>query len=158
MVAERSQEQVGSVADEAARLVASILRLSECSGGDAPPASETPEGPWHPTAAAPSRGAQYVPGPGAPAGAAMDGEAAPPPHDPVCQWCPICRSVAVVRQVSPETLSGLAGLAAFGAAVLTDLAGQWSSAADSSTDAGADPSTDAAADPSTDAEGESPSE
>ncbi len=44
-------------------------------------------------------------------------------HDPFCTWCPLCRGAAVVRSLSPETLTKLADLATLAASVLTDLAG-----------------------------------
>ena len=43
-------------------------------------------------------------------------------HDPSCTWCPLCRGAAVVRSLSPETLTKLADLATLAATVLTDLA------------------------------------
>ena len=39
-----------------------------------------------------------------------------------CSWCPVCRSVSVLRGVSPETLGRLADLATTAATVLADLA------------------------------------
>ena len=39
-----------------------------------------------------------------------------------CSWCPVCRSVGVLRSVSPETLARLADLAGAAATVLADLA------------------------------------
>jgi hypothetical protein len=39
-----------------------------------------------------------------------------------CTWCPVCRSVGVLRTVSPETLGRLADLAGAAATVLADLA------------------------------------
>ena len=39
-----------------------------------------------------------------------------------CTWCPVCRSVGVLRGVSPETLGRLADLATAAATVLADLA------------------------------------
>ncbi|MGL4743730.1 MAG: hypothetical protein ACRCXL_05000 [Dermatophilaceae bacterium] len=85
MTAEQSEPQAGSVAEEAARLVASLYRAAHTSQGSSEgPASEEPD----------------------------------------CQWCPICRSVAAARQVSPESLARLADLAALAAAVLSEFAGQ----------------------------------
>jgi hypothetical protein len=55
------------------------------------------------------------------AGAAAGGPDAAA-HDPFCTWCPLCRSAAVVRSLSPETLAKLADLASLAATVLTDLA------------------------------------
>jgi hypothetical protein len=48
--------------------------------------------------------------------------AAAAPHDPFCTWCPLCRGAAVVRSLSPETLTRLADLAGLAATVLADLA------------------------------------
>jgi hypothetical protein len=39
-----------------------------------------------------------------------------------CSWCPVCRSVSVLRGMSPETLGRLADLATTAATVLADLA------------------------------------
>ncbi len=95
MDAEQWDEQVGSVADEAARLLESLRRAAR----EEPPADAGPEE------------AEREP-PSRPGG----------DHDPFCQWCPLCRSAAVVRSLSPETLARLADLAAVAASVLSDLA------------------------------------
>ncbi|MGL5818390.1 MAG: hypothetical protein ACRCYR_12560 [Phycicoccus sp.] len=120
MVTERSDDRVGSVAEEAARLVASLRRASE-SADDAPAGHRAPDDAVDPAAATSSD--RTPSGPGA-SGASEDAGARPPHHDPLCQWCPVCRSVAAARQVSPEALSRLADLAALAATVLTDLARQ----------------------------------
>ena len=119
MGAERWDEQVGSVADEAGRLLES-LRRSAAEAAEHPPVSEAgPDaaepgsGSGSPGSEAPSAG---LPGAGAAAGS--DGA----PHDPFCTWCPLCRGAAVVRSLSPETLARLADLASLAATVLTDLA------------------------------------
>lgn len=39
-----------------------------------------------------------------------------------CTWCPVCRSVTLLRGVSPETLGRLADLATAAATVLADMA------------------------------------
>jgi hypothetical protein len=115
VAAERWDEQVGSVADEAARLLES-LRRSAAEAADAATGAPDPAD--------------------APAGTAGGDDATPPgpedhahaspvgngEHDPVCQWCPICRGAAVVRSLSPETLTRLADLASLAAGVLADLA------------------------------------
>lgn len=100
MAAERWDEQVGSVADEAARLLESLRRTAETAAHEAaadPPTDDEPDA--------------------VPAAAA-----AAAPHDPFCTWCPLCRGAAVVRSLSPETLARLADLATLAASVLTDLA------------------------------------
>ncbi len=117
MTAEGWHDQVGSVADEAGRLLESLRRAGQeaaRSAATAPPGAEgTPPA------------ADAAPGPGAAPG--HDGGPDGPPagfhcEDPVCQWCPVCRASAFVRQLSPETLGGLAEFAGFAATVLADLA------------------------------------
>lgn len=39
-----------------------------------------------------------------------------------CTWCPVCRSVTLLKGVSPETLGRLADLATAAATVLADMA------------------------------------
>ncbi|GGL22608.1 hypothetical protein H9L10_06870 [Phycicoccus endophyticus] len=101
MAAKGWHEEVGSVADEAGRLLESIRRAGQ-EGDD---------------------GAGAGPGRTSPkeTGSREDGSGF---HceDPVCRWCPLCRASAFVRQLSPEALGGLAELAGFAQAVLTDLA------------------------------------
>ncbi|HET7822049.1 MAG TPA: hypothetical protein VFL10_11050 [Ornithinibacter sp.] len=121
MGAERWDEQVGSVADEATRLLESLRRSAAEAAAhrphsdDGPDAAGSPPAPGSPDAETPSGG---IPGAGA-AAAGPDAAA----HDPFCTWCPLCRGAAVVRSLSPETLGKLADLAALAATVLTDLAG-----------------------------------
>lgn len=103
MGAERWDEQVGTVADEAARLLESLRR----SAADAAPTDTAP------ATATPPDGTPRPEG---------DDSAGPGCSDPFCQWCPLCRTAAVVRSLSPETLARLADLAGVAAAVLTDLA------------------------------------
>jgi len=122
--AERWDEQVGSVADEATRLLESLRRSAAeaadqgtRAGSDgSPPASAADPGP-----AAPPRPDAVDPDAGT--------------HDPACQWCPLCRGAAVVRSLSPQTLTRLADLAGLAATVLADLA--------STRGAGAEPATSA---------------
>lgn len=101
MGAERWDEQVGSVAEEASRLL-EALRLGT-------------EGPVRPGADRSTPGPADGPGPEDEAGATGC-------SDPFCQWCPLCRTVSVVRGLSPETLTRLADLAGAAAGVLADLA------------------------------------
>ncbi len=111
MTAEGWHDQVGSVADEAGRLLESLRR----AGQDAAEAAATPQPR--------TDGRDGRDGPSASEG---DGDGSDPGgfhcDDPVCQWCPVCRASAVVRQLSPETLGGLAEFAGFAATVLADLA------------------------------------
>ncbi len=99
-------EQVGSVAEEAQRLLES-LRLA--GGGDDAPAADG-ERPGASGTADPHAGA--------------GGEEPWVCTDPFCRSCPLCRTVAVVRGLSPETLRRLADLATVAAGVLSDLAGE----------------------------------
>jgi hypothetical protein len=126
VAAERWDEQVGSVADEAARLLESLRRSAETAAAQ-PPAGEAS------TAPPPDDEPDAVPV--TPVGAA--------PHDPFCTWCPLCRGAAVVRSLSPETLARLADLATLAASVLTDLASSRPGPAPdaASDDAGRDPAS-----------------
>ena len=117
MGAERWDEQVGSVADEATRLLESLRRSAEAAAH--PPAGDP--GVADPPVADRSA-SDPTPDAGAPSGASAAGPEAAA-HDPFCAWCPLCRGAAVVRSLSPETLARLADLAALAATVLTDLAG-----------------------------------
>ncbi len=119
MGAERWDEQVGSVADEAGRLLESLRRSAaeaapRPESDHGPDAGGSPPAPGSPAAEAPSGG---MPGAAPASGADASG------HDPFCTWCPLCRGAAVVRSLSPETLTKLADLATLAASVLTDLAG-----------------------------------
>ena len=129
MAAERWDEQVGSVADEAARLLESLRRTAETA------AHETAD--------------EVAPEP--PAGAEPDAvppaAAAAAPHDPFCTWCPLCRGAAVVRSLSPETLARLADLATLAASVLTDLASSRPAPGPATAPAAGDASRDPASGP-----------
>jgi hypothetical protein len=110
--AERWDEQVGSVADEATRLLESLRRSAEAAAQSAaadPPAADSAADEEASDAGVPDSNSSAAPEPAA--------------HDPFCAWCPLCRGAAVVRSLSPETLTRLADLAALAATVLTDLAG-----------------------------------
>ena len=112
MTTERWSDEVGSVAEEAGRLLESLRRAGREAADDASPQDAPPDGT---RGAGTGRASTDAP----PADAATDGFTC---DDPVCQWCPVCRVSAVVRRLSPETLSGLAELAGFAATVLGDLA------------------------------------
>lgn len=100
---------IGSVADEATRLLESLRRT---------------------TGADPSGAARPFTDPGpAPSPGSTPDPSAETTHDPTCTWCPVCRTVRVARSLSPETLSRLADLAGFAAGVLDDLATRRANAA-----------------------------
>ena len=126
MGADRWDEQVGSVADEAAKLLESLRRSAESAGAD-PQATATASAPEADSAT------------GHPASASGDEHPASEPgaHDPFCTWCPLCRTAEVVRSLSPETITRLADLATLAATVLADLAS--SRAPADTSDAGASP-------------------
>jgi hypothetical protein len=103
---DRWDEQVGSVAEEAQRLLESLRR----AGGDVDDESAGDTDGGDSVHAEPA-----------------DGRADPAGEqwvctDPFCRSCPLCRTVAVVRGLSPETLGRLADLATVAAGVLSDLA------------------------------------
>jgi hypothetical protein len=141
VAAERWDEQVGSVADEAARLLES-LRRSAAEAADAATgarhAADAPAGTAGGAGTAGTAGGDVA----TPAGPEDHAHASPVgtgEHDPVCQWCPICRGAAVVRSLSPETLTRLADLASLAAGVLADLAVARGTPAASAPDGGAPP-------------------
>ena len=122
MTAQRWPEDVGSGAEEAGRLLESLRRAgadaaAAAASASAPPGRHArPESPDPDPVEAPAFQAPRTPR------AESGGSTAFTCDDPVCQWCPVCRASALVRQLSPETLSGLAELAGFAATVLADLA------------------------------------
>ncbi|MEO7267983.1 MAG: hypothetical protein ABIW49_02125 [Knoellia sp.] len=102
----RLDAAVGSVADEAARLLEALGRARA-------PRDESPSG------TAESAGTDEP----------LDDASVPPEHVHVamgdaetCTWCPVCRSVTLLKGVSPETLGRLADLATAAATLLADLA------------------------------------
>ncbi len=141
MGAERWDEQVGSVADEATRLLESLRRTAEAAAQSVGEEGDRAAGPdagarRRPPTPTPPRGR---------ADAGPDADAAGPgtaSHDPFCTWCPLCRGAAVVRSLSPETLTRLADLAGLAATVLADLASTRSTAGSPAPDGDpADPTT-----------------
>jgi hypothetical protein len=123
--ADRWDEQVGSVADEAAKLLESLRRSAESETPRADPAGHAPD------AASATEHPASEPGDEHPA-------SEPGAHDPFCTWCPLCRTAEVVRSLSPETITRLADLATLAATVLADLASSRTPA--DTSDAGARPS------------------
>jgi len=82
-------EQVGSVGEEAAKLLGALQDwASEHTGGSA--SARAGEAPG-------DGGAEDVPGPGR-----------FPTDAPECHWCPVCRTVHAVRTASPEVKAQLA--------------------------------------------------
>ena len=107
MGADRWDEQVGSVADEAAKLLESLRRSAETPGADA-----DAHGPGAPHEGEDPASASEREHPAPASGA----------HDPFCTWCPLCRTAEVMRSLSPETITRLADLATLAATVLADFA------------------------------------
>ncbi|WP_404383265.1 hypothetical protein LL946_18265 [Knoellia locipacati] len=97
----RLDAAVGSVAEEATRLLEALGRGPQPRPDEGPTAQEDLDDPDQ-------QEGEHV-------HVAMgDAES--------CTWCPVCRSVTALRGVSPETLSRLADLATTAATVLADLA------------------------------------
>ncbi len=101
---ERLDEAVGSVAEEAARLIEVLRRRA---GGGEPageePAGQPAEDPAH----------EHV--------HASDGHV-PMGEAQACTYCPVCRGVVLLRGVSPETLERVADVATAVATLFADLA------------------------------------
>ena len=112
-MADQERPTVGSVAEEAARLLDALGGWAAGHGYAAdPPTSATAPGAGEETQAqAPHR----CPTCGAEAGT---GQAV------VCQLCPVCQGIGLLRSVRPETVDRLADLAGAVAAALRDLASQ----------------------------------
>ncbi len=125
MADDRWDEQVGSVAEEAQRLLESLRRAgggdAGGTGADSPGYSADPPGGRGRHAA--DDDGRHAPDGGGRHAADDEGEAWVC-TDPFCRSCPLCRTVAVVRNLSPETLRRLADLATVAAGVLSDLAGE----------------------------------
>ncbi|HET7475870.1 MAG TPA: hypothetical protein VFJ97_07585 [Dermatophilaceae bacterium] len=122
---------VGSVATEAARLVEAVARLAR---GDSEQPGATAGAHDLPDDSPGSGSGGHEPGrPGQPSGpdepAGRHTGVCPtcgaPGQEPLtCQLCPLCRGLALLRQVRPETLARLADLAGFVAETLRDLAAE----------------------------------
>jgi hypothetical protein len=107
---------VGSVAEEAARLLDALSEWGAAAAGAAQPAGHAhphaggdaqSAGDGHATSQCPTCGAENG------AGQAV-----------VCQLCPVCQGLGLLRSVRPETVDRLADLAGAIAATLRDLAAQ----------------------------------
>jgi hypothetical protein len=118
-VADQERPPVGSVAEEAARLLDAVQGWAGShgyAGGPEPDESAPHDDPPHDTAAGaahrcPTCGAQDS------AGQAV-----------VCQLCPVCQGIGLLRSVRPETVDRLADLAGALAATLREVAGNRRSA------------------------------
>jgi hypothetical protein len=110
---EQTQSAIGTVAQEAARLIEDMATMARSSSGRtsepgpdaaAPPPAEGPEAddPW--------------PGACSVCGGERDDTPA------TCRLCPLCRGIALLRSVRPETVDLMADLAVAVAASLRDVA------------------------------------
>jgi hypothetical protein len=109
MVDDGLDAAVGSVAEEAARLIES-LRRQVSAAGTAPDPEPPDEPPAEPQGHEP-QGHEPHEHSHVPMGEAQ-----------TCTYCPVCRAVVLLRQTSPETLDRLADLARGVATLLTDVA------------------------------------
>jgi len=127
-VTEQAQRPVGSVAEEAARLLDALL--SGEAMGDVPP--QRAAAPGEPSPAAPGEPSPGAPGE-VPTAAGASGTASPgqdsscghrsgAEDQPVCHLCPVCQLIRTVRAVNPETVDRLADLAAAVSQTLRDVA------------------------------------
>lgn len=132
---EQTLPGIGTVAEEAARLIegmASMARASSGRGEDPGPYSgpnpyaggraQDPAGPGAPQAAQPRGGPEVDDPP--PPGACSDCSGEHEDTPAACRICPLCRGIALLRSVRPETVDMLADLAASVAASLRDVATQ----------------------------------
>ena len=125
---EQPQPAIGTVAEEAARLIEAMATMARSSSSRSPSPSSSPYAGGPAAEAAPpgaphaTRPAEHPEaGPAAlcsACGGASDGT-------PVaCRLCPLCQGIALLRSVRPETVDRLADLASAVAASLRDLATQ----------------------------------
>jgi hypothetical protein len=136
----RSVGSVGSVAEEAARLLDALGGWAERSGyaarAGAPvedvhphPAEDTAEDPADVPADVPDDrrdlgGEDGATGAGAEPACPQCGAAQGVGRAASCRVCPLCQGVALLRSVRPETVDRLADLASAVAATLRDVAGE----------------------------------
>ncbi|MBE3076712.1 MAG: hypothetical protein IMZ75_17580 [Actinobacteria bacterium] len=124
---EQTPSPIGTVAQEAARLIEDMATMarSSFSRGDDPspyadgPAQE-PAQPDAPYAARPAEDPEAADKPSAGACSLCGGERDDTPA--TCRLCPLCRGIALLRSVRPETVDLLADLALAMAASLRDVA------------------------------------
>jgi hypothetical protein len=134
-VAEHDRPPVGSVAEEASRLLDALGgwagSASAAYAGSAPRDREAPDatGAEAPGAGAPgaqTTGAESVDEPGLHGAGRCEtcGAENGAGQAVTCQLCPVCQGIALLRSVRPETVDRLADLAGAVAATLRDLADQ----------------------------------
>ncbi len=130
---DQHQAPIGTVAEEAARLVAAMATMARSSADPGPDPSpyagpeDAPPGDAS-SAGAPSAGARSA---GACSACGGDSDGTPV----ACKLCPLCQGIALLRSVRPETVDRLADLASALAAGLRDMATQ-SRASGPTSDAG----------------------
>jgi hypothetical protein len=121
----RAAAPVGSVAEEAARLLDALGGWAErsgyagASGASAASAESAAPGASRDDDAAPSRDEAHA-GHHCPECGSQTGVG----RAVTCRVCPLCQGIAVLRSVRPETVDRLADLASAVAATLRDVAGQ----------------------------------
>ena len=128
---DQPQLSIGTVAEEAARLISAVATMARSSADTthdpSPYAGEPAQDPASPERAA-SVGAPSVapsggPSPSAaPACSACGGVTDGTPV--ACKLCPLCQGIALLRSVRPETVDRLADLASAVATTLRDMATQ----------------------------------
>jgi hypothetical protein len=122
---EQPQSGIGTVAQEAARLIEDMATMARSGSArrDEPSASpgpaQAPAPPQAPHAARPAEDAQDdEPSPGVCSVCGRGPDQAPA----TCRLCPLCRGIALLRSVRPETVDLLADLAVAIAASLREVA------------------------------------
>ncbi|WP_270889117.1 hypothetical protein [Pedococcus sp. 5OH_020] len=104
-MAEQDRSPVGSVAEEAARLVDALGEWAQSAGSDR-------------YAESPVAGKDHAAGPRCAHCGAKAGLGRPV----VCELCPVCQGIGVLRSIRPETVDRLADLAGAVTTALRDLA------------------------------------
>jgi len=132
---DQPQLSIGTVAEEAARLISAVATMARSSADTthdpSPYAGEPAQDPASPERAAsvgaPSVAPSVAPSGGpspsaAPACSACGGVTDGTPV--ACKLCPLCQGIALLRSVRPETVDRLADLASAVATTLRDMATQ----------------------------------
>jgi len=125
---DQHQAPIGTVAEEAARLVAAMATMARSSADPGPDPSPYAGPEDAPPGDASSAGARST---GACSACGGDSDGTPV----ACKLCPLCQGIALLRSVRPETVDRLADLASALAAGLRDMATQ-SRASGPTSDAG----------------------
>lgn len=131
MVDEAWDAAVGSVAQETARLLQALgaqaaSAAAEAADGAAAAADADPRPPGEAEASAPPDATALGSNANGDQAACACGHGGPGQvpmgQAQACTWCPVCRGVVLVRQLSPQTLASLADVAMMAATALADLA------------------------------------